>query len=148
MEKQIQEIKTNKKYFLTRSQKINSPRRVSNIRPVAKYSTVTTTTQTDETITKIVFPPLKLLQPLISIPNSTMSSRIPTVTKSSTSTQAHILPSTSFAFTTTSESHPPIPLIDTDPATSNSLCSYVASPLSNKKSPFFIYRINVFTFTS
>ncbi|GFY31103.1 hypothetical protein TNCV_4360101 [Trichonephila clavipes] len=45
----------------------------------------------------------------------------PTVAKSSTSTQAHLLPSASSVVVTTSlESQPPFPLIDTDPATSSS----------------------------
>ncbi|GFT41204.1 hypothetical protein TNCV_3403611 [Trichonephila clavipes] len=72
--------------------------------------------------------PLKLLQPLISDLKPTMSSSIPTVAKSSTSTQAHLLPSTSsIAVTTSSESQPPISLIVTAPATSSSLCTSVAS---------------------
>ncbi|GFU42054.1 hypothetical protein TNCV_4677331 [Trichonephila clavipes] len=77
---------------------------------------------------------MKVLQPLISIPNSTRPSRIPTVSKSSTSTQAHLLPSTSsVAVTTSPESHSPIPLIDIAPTTSNSLyTSVVPSFLSNK----------------
>ncbi|GFW95416.1 hypothetical protein TNCV_2500961 [Trichonephila clavipes] len=62
-----------------------------------------------------------------------MSSRIPTVTKSSTSIQAHLLPSTScVAAKTSSESQPSIYLIDTAPATSSSLCTSVASSSSNK----------------
>ncbi|GFS74529.1 hypothetical protein TNCV_458661 [Trichonephila clavipes] len=51
-----------------------------------------------------------------------MASRVPTFTKSSTSAQAHLLPSTSYITdTTSSESQTHIPLIDTAPATSNSL---------------------------
>ncbi|GFU63211.1 hypothetical protein TNCV_1478051 [Trichonephila clavipes] len=75
---------------------------VSDYAQVAKFLTASTTTQTDETITKIVCPPLKLLQALISIPKPAMSSRIPIVTKSSTSTQAHHLSSTSSVAVTTS----------------------------------------------
>ncbi|GFY23698.1 uncharacterized protein TNCV_1629801 [Trichonephila clavipes] len=85
-------------------------------------STATATTQTDETITKIVCPTLKLLQPLISIPKATISSSVPAVTKSSTSTQAQLLPSTSSVTVTwPSESPPPISLMDTAAAISNSL---------------------------
>ncbi|GFX10164.1 hypothetical protein TNCV_1865621 [Trichonephila clavipes] len=110
--------------------------------------------------------PLKLLQPLISVPKPTMSSGILTITKSSvaqpvwwlrpsacnrvgsgsnpdnkhtttttkssTSTQAHLLPSTSSVAATSSESQPHIPLIDTAPATSISSCTSVASSSSNK----------------
>ncbi|GFX16420.1 hypothetical protein TNCV_601431 [Trichonephila clavipes] len=62
-----------------------------------------------------------------------MTFEIPTVTKTSTSSQAHLLPSTSFvAVTTSSESQPSISLIDTVPATSNNLCTSVPSSLSNK----------------
>ncbi|GFT09269.1 hypothetical protein TNCV_5061611 [Trichonephila clavipes] len=65
-----------------------------------------------------------------------MSSQIPTVTKSSTTTQANLLPSTSsVTVTSSSESQPPIPLIDTAPTTSNSPCTYVASSSSNKVLP-------------
>ncbi|GFU95112.1 hypothetical protein TNCV_4138961 [Trichonephila clavipes] len=67
-------------------------------------------------MTKIVCPPLKLLQPLIPAPKATMSSKIPRVTKSSTKTQEHLLPSTSSAtFTSPSESQPTISVIDTAP---------------------------------
>ncbi|GFU23480.1 hypothetical protein TNCV_113991 [Trichonephila clavipes] len=63
-----------------------------------------------------------------------MTSRIPTVTKSSTTSQAHLLPSTSsVAVTTTSETQPYITLIDTAPATYNSPCTSAASSLSNKE---------------
>ncbi|GFW11845.1 hypothetical protein TNCV_4100561 [Trichonephila clavipes] len=62
---------------------------------VAKCLTASTAAQTDETIANIICPPLKLLQPLISIPKPTMSSEIPAVTISSTSTRAHLLPPTS-----------------------------------------------------
>ncbi|GFU10045.1 hypothetical protein TNCV_1797351 [Trichonephila clavipes] len=62
-----------------------------------------------------------------------MTSRIPTFTKSSTSTQAQLLPYISFLTVTSSfESQPPIHLIDTAPATSNSQCTSVASLSSNK----------------
>ncbi|GFU57348.1 hypothetical protein TNCV_3635331 [Trichonephila clavipes] len=61
-----------------------------------------------------------------------MSSGIPTVAKSSTPTQAHLLPSTSsVAIPTSSESQPPIPLIHTAPATSISMFS----PLPPETSP-------------
>ncbi|GFX01444.1 hypothetical protein TNCV_1864181 [Trichonephila clavipes] len=60
-----------------------------------------------------------------------MSSKIPTITKSSNSTQAHLLPSTSSVTVTLSpESQPPIPLTDTAPALSNSLSISAASSSS------------------
>ncbi|GFV20355.1 hypothetical protein TNCV_4141161 [Trichonephila clavipes] len=94
-------------------------------------STVTIATQTDEIITKIVCPPLKLLKLLIPIPKPTMSSKIPTVIKSSTTTQGNLLSSTASArVTSPSESQPPISAIDTAPTTSNSLSISAASSSS------------------
>ncbi|GFX80869.1 putative RNA-directed DNA polymerase from transposon BS [Trichonephila clavipes] len=85
-------------------------------------STTTTTTQTDENITKIVCPPLKLLQPLVSVPKPTISSSVAAVNKSSTSTQAELVPSTSLVTVASpSISQPPNSVIDTAPTTSNSL---------------------------
>ncbi|GFU14978.1 uncharacterized protein TNCV_795471 [Trichonephila clavipes] len=85
----------------------------------------------DETITKIICPPLKLLQTLISVPKPTISSSVPAVTKSSTSTQAQLLPSTSsVTVTLSSESQPPIPLTDTTSAISNSSSISAASSSS------------------
>ncbi|GFT01170.1 hypothetical protein TNCV_3373061 [Trichonephila clavipes] len=61
---------------------------------------------------------------------------IPTVTKSSTTTQANLLPFTTFIpVTSSSESQSPIPSIDTTPATFNGLCASIASSSSNKKLP-------------
>ncbi|GFV67609.1 hypothetical protein TNCV_4622891 [Trichonephila clavipes] len=55
------------------------------------------------------------------------------ITKSSTSAQAHLLPSIStFAVTMSSDSQPPVLFIDTASTTSNSLCTSVASSLSKK----------------
>ncbi|GFX25312.1 hypothetical protein TNCV_1274721 [Trichonephila clavipes] len=82
---------------------------------------------------KILSPPLKLLQPLIYVPKLTISSSVPAVTKPSTSTQAQLLPSTSFVtVTSSSESQPSIPLIDTAPITSNRLSTSAAFSSSNK----------------
>ncbi|GFW46728.1 uncharacterized protein TNCV_2980841 [Trichonephila clavipes] len=99
----------------------------------AKPSTVTTTTQTDENITKIVCPPLKLLQPLRSVPKPAISSSVPAVTKPSTSTQTQLLSSTSsVAATSPSKSQPSIPLIDTAPTTYNNFSTCAAFSSSNK----------------
>ncbi|GFX08288.1 hypothetical protein TNCV_3267771 [Trichonephila clavipes] len=92
---------------------------------------VATTTQTDESITKIVCPPLKLLQPLISIPKPTISSSVAAVNKSSTSTQAELVPSTSsVTVASPSKSQPINSVIDTAPTTSNSLSISAASSSS------------------
>ncbi|GFV81696.1 hypothetical protein TNCV_1703521 [Trichonephila clavipes] len=99
---------------------------------IAKPSTITSTTQTDETITKIVCPPLKLLQPLVSVPQPSISSSVLAVTKSSTSTQAQLLPSTSsVTVTLSSESQPPISVIDTAPTISNNLFISTSSSSSS-----------------
>ncbi|GFT53696.1 hypothetical protein TNCV_2503871 [Trichonephila clavipes] len=79
---------------------------------------------------KIVCPPLKLLQPLVSVPKPTISSSVTAVTKPSSSTQAQLLPSASFVTVPSlSESQSSIPLIDTAPTTSNSLSISAASSL-------------------
>ncbi|GFW37378.1 uncharacterized protein TNCV_859851 [Trichonephila clavipes] len=76
----------------------------------------------DENITKIVCLPLKLLSPLISDPKPTISFSVPAVNKSSTSTQAELVPSTSSVLVASpSKSQPPNSVIDTVPTASNSL---------------------------
>ncbi|GFT99286.1 hypothetical protein TNCV_3161851 [Trichonephila clavipes] len=75
--------------------------------------------------------PLKLLQQLISVPKSTISSSVPAVTKSSASTQAQLLPSTSSVTgTLSSESQPPIPLTNSALAMSNCLSTPATSSSS------------------
>ncbi|GFW75347.1 putative RNA-directed DNA polymerase from transposon BS [Trichonephila clavipes] len=99
----------------------------------AQATESSTTTTTDESITKIVCPPLKLLQPLTSVPKPTISSSVPAVTKPSTSTHAQLLPSTPFVTViSSSESQPSIPLIDTATTTSNNLSTSAAFSSSNK----------------
>ncbi|GFX44446.1 uncharacterized protein TNCV_1394671 [Trichonephila clavipes] len=104
------------------ARKLITPQLSQSYAQVTKLSTTTTTTQTDENITKIVCPPLKLLQPLVSVPKPTISSSVAAVTKPSSSTQTQLLPSASFVTVPSlSESQPSIPLIDTAPTTSNNL---------------------------
>ncbi|GFU62877.1 uncharacterized protein TNCV_3520141 [Trichonephila clavipes] len=95
-EKQIQEIKTNKNITYIEARKLIAP-------PLTL--TYSTSTQTDENITKIKCPPLELLQSASS--NSKQNKTTPTPSTSSSSTQAHLLRSTS----TISKSQPPIPKI-------------------------------------
>ncbi|GFT33526.1 RNA-directed DNA polymerase from mobile element jockey [Trichonephila clavipes] len=131
-EKEIQTIKTNRNLSYVEVQKLIVPQLSQTYTQAAKPSTVITITQTDENIIKIVCPPLKLLQPFISIPKPTMSPKIPAVTKSSTTTQANLLPSTSSATVTTSSvSQPSISVIDTAPTTSNNLSISAASSSSS-----------------
>ncbi|GFX44407.1 uncharacterized protein TNCV_1394281 [Trichonephila clavipes] len=123
-EKEIQAIITNRNISYVETRKLIAPQLSQTYAQAVKPSTVTTTTQTDENITKIVCQILKLLQPLVSIPKPIMTSKIPVVNKSSTTTQANLLPSTSsVTVTSSSESRPSIPLIDTTPATSNRFSS-------------------------
>ncbi|GFX19461.1 uncharacterized protein TNCV_3051191, partial [Trichonephila clavipes] len=62
---------------------------------VAKSSTATSTTQTDENITQIKCPPLQLLQPLLSVPQPNKYPSFTSVSTSSSTTQANLLPSAS-----------------------------------------------------
>ncbi|GFW35800.1 uncharacterized protein TNCV_727351 [Trichonephila clavipes] len=95
IEKEIQTIKTNRNISYIEARKFITPQPSQTYAQVAKSMTVNNSSQTDETITKIVCPPLKLLQPLITISKPIMSPSIPEVIKSSTSTQAELVPSTS-----------------------------------------------------
>ncbi|GFW22363.1 histone-lysine N-methyltransferase ASH1L [Trichonephila clavipes] len=131
IEKQIQEIKTSKNISYPEARKLIVPQTSQTYAQVAKTSTAAATTQTDA-ITKIVCPALKLLQPLRSVPKPTIIfSLVPAVLKSSTSTQALLLPSTSSVIvTSSSNSQPPIPLKNTAPSTANNLSTSAASSSS------------------
>ncbi|GFX53853.1 hypothetical protein TNCV_1597991 [Trichonephila clavipes] len=69
----------------------------------AKSSTLNNSTQTDENITKIKCPPLKLLAPL----SSKQRPNIPTAVTTSSSSQAQLLPSISSKKSTISAPQPP-----------------------------------------
>ncbi|GFU65871.1 uncharacterized protein TNCV_5011691 [Trichonephila clavipes] len=130
-EKDIQVIKTNRNIPYVEARKLIAPQLSQSYAQVTKPSTAITTTQTDENITKIVCPPLKLLQSLITILKPTISSSVPAVTKSSTSTQAQLLPSTSsVTVTSPSKFQPPNSLIDNVPTASGNLSISAASSSS------------------
>ncbi|GFV81961.1 uncharacterized protein TNCV_3151591 [Trichonephila clavipes] len=130
-EKEIQVIKTNRNILHVEARKLIAPQLSQSYAQVTKHSTATTTTQTDENITKIVCPPLKLLQPLITDPKSTISSSAAAINKSSTSTQTDLVPSTSsVTVASPSKSQPPKSVIDTAPITSNRLSISAASSSS------------------
>ncbi|GFT33371.1 uncharacterized protein TNCV_859171 [Trichonephila clavipes] len=81
IEKQIQEIKTNKSISYPEARKLIVPQLSQTYAQAAKSSTTNNSTQTDENITKIKRPPLKLLsslsskqRPNISTANTTSSS--------------------------------------------------------------------------
>ncbi|GFX07867.1 uncharacterized protein TNCV_4161361 [Trichonephila clavipes] len=131
IEKEIQTIKTNRNISYIEARKFITPQPSQTYAQVAKSITVNSSSQTDETITKIVCPPLKLLQPLITISKPIMSPSVPAVIKSSTSTQAELVPSTSsVTVASPSKSPPPNSVIDTAPTTSNSLSISAASSSS------------------
>ncbi|GFS55181.1 uncharacterized protein TNCV_4799291 [Trichonephila clavipes] len=87
LEKKIQEIKTSKNISYPEARKLILP-----------HSDVTEN---------------NWAPPQASVPKPTMPSKIPTVTKSSTSTEAQLLPSASSAAATSSESQPPVPFVIT-----------------------------------
>ncbi|GFW49683.1 uncharacterized protein TNCV_357861 [Trichonephila clavipes] len=131
IEKEIQTIKTNRNISYIEARKFITPQPSQTYAQVAKSITVNSSSQTDETITKIVCPPLKLLQPLITISKPNMSSSVPAVTKSSTSTQAQLVPSTSsVTVTSPSISQPPNSVIGTVSTASDNLSISTASSSS------------------
>ncbi|GFV17016.1 RNA-directed DNA polymerase from mobile element jockey [Trichonephila clavipes] len=91
-EKEIQAIKTNRNISYLEARKLIAPQLSQTYAQVAKPSTVTSTTQTDENITQIKYPPLQLLQPLLSVPQPDKCNSVSTL---SSATQADFLPSTS-----------------------------------------------------
>ncbi|GFV98268.1 putative RNA-directed DNA polymerase from transposon BS [Trichonephila clavipes] len=131
IEKEIQTIKTNRNVSYIEARKFITPQPSQTYAQVVKSVTVNSSSQTDETNTKIVCPPLKLLQPLIPISKPIMSPSVPAVIKYSTSTQAELIPSTSsVTVASPSKSPPPTSVIDTVTTTSNSLSISVASSSS------------------
>ncbi|GFV29829.1 uncharacterized protein TNCV_2082941 [Trichonephila clavipes] len=130
-EKEIQTFKTNKNISYLEARKLIDPQPSKTYAQVAKSITVNNSSQTDENITKIVCSPLKLISSLISDPKPTISSSVPAVNKSSTSTQAELVPSTSSVLVASpSKSQPPNSVIDTVPTASNSLSISAASSSS------------------
>ncbi|GFW17461.1 uncharacterized protein TNCV_1393061 [Trichonephila clavipes] len=91
-EKEIQATKTNRNISYLEARKLIAPQLSLTYAQVAKPSTVTSTTQTDENITQIKCPPLQLLQPLLSVPQPDKSNSVSTL---SSATQADLLTSTS-----------------------------------------------------
>ncbi|GFT76673.1 RNase H domain-containing protein [Trichonephila clavipes] len=67
LKKEIQTIKTNKNISYFEARKLIAPAVLPNLRQVAKPSIATSTTQTDENITKVKCPPLQILKPLVSV---------------------------------------------------------------------------------
>ncbi|GFX10886.1 putative RNA-directed DNA polymerase from transposon X-element [Trichonephila clavipes] len=109
IEKQIQEIKTNKNISYPEARKLIVPQLSQTYAQAAKSSTLNNSTQTDENITKIKCPPLKLLAPL----SSKQRTHIPTAVTTSSSAQTQLLPSISSKTSTTSDPQPPTPISKT-----------------------------------
>ncbi|GFT16242.1 probable RNA-directed DNA polymerase from transposon X-element [Trichonephila clavipes] len=111
IEKEIQTIKTNRNISYIEARKFLTPQPSQTYAQVAKSITVNNSSQTDETITKNII-------------------------KSSTSTQAELVPSTSsVTVASPSQSSPPNSVIDTTPTTSNSLSISAASSSSQSVIP-------------
>ncbi|GFY22055.1 RNA-directed DNA polymerase from mobile element jockey [Trichonephila clavipes] len=108
IEKQIQEIKTTKNISYPEARKLIVPQLSQTYAQAAK-SSLNNSTQTDENITKIKCPPLKLLAPL----SSKRRTNIPTAVTTSSSAQTHLLPSISSKTSTTSDPQPPTPISKT-----------------------------------
>ncbi|GFW57276.1 uncharacterized protein TNCV_541901 [Trichonephila clavipes] len=114
LEKQIQEIKTNKNISYSEARKLIVPQPSQTYAQITKPTVISTTLQTDPSITKIICPPLQCLSPI-----SSTSSSMPTVSTSSSSAQIHLLPSPSAIIPTTqSESLLKIPIPTTTITTS------------------------------
>ncbi|GFT97309.1 RNase H domain-containing protein, partial [Trichonephila clavipes] len=114
-EKEIQAIKTNRNISYLEARKLIAPQLSQTYAQVAKPSTFTSTTQTDENITHIKCPPLQLLQPLLSVPQPDKSNSVSALSSLS-ATQADLLsstssnaPSTNDMFTSIGTSSPIIP---------------------------------------
>ncbi|GFX07162.1 probable RNA-directed DNA polymerase from transposon X-element [Trichonephila clavipes] len=126
-EKEIQTIKTNKNITYFEARKLIAPQFSQTYAQVAKPSIATSTTQTDENITKVKCPPLQILKPLLSVPHPNASPSITSNSTSSSTTQVNLLPSaSSIKPTTQTESRLPEP-ISSAAAPDNSLNTSASS---------------------
>ncbi|GFX09455.1 putative RNA-directed DNA polymerase from transposon BS [Trichonephila clavipes] len=109
IEKQIQEIKTTQNISYPEARKLIVPQLPQTYAQATKSSTLNNSTQTDENITKINCPPLKLLAPL----SSKQRTNIPTAINTSSSAQTQLLPSISSKKSTVSNPQPLTPMSKT-----------------------------------
>ncbi|GFU31586.1 uncharacterized protein TNCV_1234841 [Trichonephila clavipes] len=127
LENQIQEIKTNKNISYSEARKLIVPEPSQTYAPITKPTAISTTTQTDPSITKI-FPSLQCLSSI-----SSTTSSMPAVSTSSSSAQAHVLPATSAKILTIqSKSLLPVPIPTTTP---NNNLNTSASSLETETHP-------------
>ncbi|GFW45632.1 RNA-directed DNA polymerase from mobile element jockey [Trichonephila clavipes] len=135
LEKQIQEIKTNKNISYFEARRFIVPQLTQTYAQAARPSTISTATQTDPNLSKIICPPLQCLTPISSKnPLPSTSSSVSTFSTSSSSTQDNLLPSPSGIIPTIqSESLLQIPIPPTITTTSpgNNLNTLV-SPLETE----------------
>ncbi|GFV70824.1 hypothetical protein TNCV_2818571 [Trichonephila clavipes] len=92
--------------FVTEARKLIVPQLSQTYAQAVKSSTLNNSTQTDENITKINCPPLKLLAPL----SSKQRTNIPTAITTSSSAQTQLLSSLSSKESTISNPLPPTPM--------------------------------------
>ncbi|GFT79223.1 uncharacterized protein TNCV_2766511 [Trichonephila clavipes] len=135
LEKQIQEIKTNKSISYFEARRLIVPQLTRTYAQAARPSTISTATQTDPNLSNIICPPLQCLTPISSKnPLPSTSSSVSTFSTSSSSTQDNLLPSPSGILPTIqSESllQIPIPTTTTTPSPGNILNALV-SPLETE----------------
>ncbi|GFV72260.1 putative RNA-directed DNA polymerase from transposon BS [Trichonephila clavipes] len=114
-EKEIKTIKINRNISYHEARKLIAPQLSQTYAQVTKPSIATNTTQTDDNITKIKCPPLELLKPISFVPQPNASPSIRSVSTSSYTNQANILPSaTSIKPTTQIEFRLPGPMSASD----------------------------------
>ncbi|GFW23716.1 uncharacterized protein TNCV_2032591 [Trichonephila clavipes] len=135
LEKQIQEIKTNKNISYFEARRLIVPQLTQTYAQAARPSTTSTASQTDPNLSNIICPPLQCLTPISSKnPLPGTSSSVSTFSTSSSSTQDNLLPSPSGILPTIqSESFLQIPIPTTTTTTSpgNNLNTLV-SPLETE----------------
>ncbi|GFV68674.1 uncharacterized protein TNCV_3001331 [Trichonephila clavipes] len=123
-EKEIQIIKTNRNISYLEARKLIAPQLSQTYAQVTNPLIATSTTQTDENITKIKCPPLQLLKPLSSLPQPNAAPSIPSVSTLSSTTQTNLLP---IKLTTQIESRLPEPISASAAAPDNSLNTSTSS---------------------
>ncbi|GFT13418.1 uncharacterized protein TNCV_3200561 [Trichonephila clavipes] len=135
IEKQIQEIKTNRNISYFEARRLIVPQLTQTYAQAARPSTISTASQTDPNLSNIICPPLQCLTPISSKnPLPGTSSSVSTFSTSSSSTQDNLLPSPSGILPTIQgESLLQIPILTTTTTTSpgNNLNNLV-SPLGTE----------------
>ncbi|GFS65839.1 uncharacterized protein TNCV_390691 [Trichonephila clavipes] len=136
-EKQMQEIKTNKNISYFEARKLIVPQLTQTYAQALKPSTISTTTQTNSNITNIICTPLQCLKPVSSAnPMPSTSSSMSTVSTSFSSSQAHLLSSSSAIMPTMqSESLLPMPIHTATTTSPSNNLNTSASSLSTEVPP-------------